>query len=103
MLANYVAKHREFHHADLVSNLSAGEIMTDTRIQMLTRGFIARGMNAFDAKNAALQALNGQVMQQSSMLSFNDAWLFVLIVFVSPAILLLRRPGAHAEMPADAH
>jgi DHA2 family multidrug resistance protein len=105
VLANYVAKHRDFHQADLVSNLSAGELMTDTRVQALTHGFIARGMNAFDAKNAALQALNGQVLQQSSMLSFNDAWLFVLLVFVlvSPSILLLRRPGAHAEMPADAH
>ena len=105
VLANYVAKHREFHQADLVSNLSAGQLMTDTRLQMLTRGFIARGMNAFDAKNAALQALNGQVLQQSSMLSFNDAWLFVLLVFVlvSPSILLLRRPKGHQEMPADAH
>jgi DHA2 family multidrug resistance protein len=105
VLANYVAKHTEFHHADLVSNLSAGDLMTDTRVQALTRGFIARGMNAFDAKSAALQALNGQVMQQSSMLSFNDAWLFVLLVFVvvSPSILLLRRPAAAAEMPADAH
>jgi DHA2 family multidrug resistance protein len=105
VLANYVARHTEFHHADLVSNLSAGELMTDSRVQALTRGFIARGMNAFDAKNAALQALNGQVLQQSSMLSFNDAWLFVLLVFVlvSPSILLLRRPGANVEMPADAH
>jgi DHA2 family multidrug resistance protein len=105
VLANYVAKHRDFHQADLVSNLSAGELMTDARVQALTHGFIARGMNAFDAKNAALQALNGQVLQQSSMLSFNDAWLFVLLVFVlvSPSILLLRRPSAHAEMPADAH
>ena len=105
VLANYVAKHREFHQADLVSNLSAGQLMTDTRLQMLTRGFIARGMNAFDAKNAALQALNGQVLQQSSMLSFNDAWLFVLLVFVlvSRSILLLRRPKGHQEMPADAH
>jgi DHA2 family multidrug resistance protein len=105
VLANYVAKHRDFHQADLVSNLSAGDLMTDARVQALTRGFIARGMNAFDAKNAALQALNGQVLQQSSMLSFNDAWLFVLLVFVlvSPSILLLRRPGGSAEMPADAH
>jgi DHA2 family multidrug resistance protein len=105
VLANYVAKHTEFHHADLVSNLSAGDMMTDTRVQALTHGFIGRGMNAFDAKSAALQALNGQVMQQSSMLSFNDAWLFVLLVFVavSPSILLLRRPASSAEMPADAH
>jgi DHA2 family multidrug resistance protein len=105
VLANYVAKHTQYHRADLVSNLSVGDVMTDARVQMLTRGFIGRGMNAFDAKNAALQALNGQVMQQSSMLSFNDSWQFVLIVFVlvSPAILLLRRPEAHTEMPADAH
>lgn len=55
---------------------------------------------------AALTALNGQVMQQASMLSFNDAWLFVLLVFlaVSPAILLLRKPrSGKAELPADAH
>jgi DHA2 family multidrug resistance protein len=105
LLANYVFSHAQLHRADLVSNLTAGDLMTDSRVQALTRGFIARGMNAFDAKTAALQALNGQVTQQSSMLSFNDAWMFVLIVFVmvSPAILLLRRPRAGSEMPADAH
>jgi DHA2 family multidrug resistance protein len=105
VLANYVSKHAQYHRADLVSNLSMGDMLTDTRVQMLTRGFIGRGMNAFDAKTAALQALNGQVMQQSSMLSFNDAWRFVLIVFVlvSPAILLLRKPEGAAELPADAH
>jgi DHA2 family multidrug resistance protein len=105
VLANYVFTHAQLHRADLVSNLATGDLMTDARVQALTRGFIARGMNAFDAKTAALQALNGQVAQQSSMLSFNDAWLFVLIVFVlvSPSILLLRRPKSGAEMPADAH
>ncbi|MFL5608862.1 MAG: DHA2 family efflux MFS transporter permease subunit [Gemmatimonadaceae bacterium] len=105
VLANYVFTHAQLHRADLVSNLASGDLMTDARVQALTRGFIARGMNAFDAKTAALQALNGQVAQQSSMLSFNDAWLFVLIVFVlvSPSILLLRRPKGGAEMPADAH
>ncbi len=106
VLANYVNKHAQYHRADLVSNIAVGDLLTDTRLQALTRGFIGRGMNAFDAKQAALQALNGQVMQQSSMLSFNDAWIFVLIVFalVSPAILLLKRPGeGGAGMPADAH
>jgi DHA2 family multidrug resistance protein len=105
VLANYVSTHAQLHRADLVSALSAGDMLTDSRVQALTGGFIARGMNAFDAKTAALQALNGQVAQQSSMLSFNDAWIFVLIVFVlvSPSILLLRKPKDGAEMPADAH
>ena len=42
-------------------------------------------------------------MQQASMLSCNDAWLFILIAFpgVSPAILLLRKPKGSAT-PVDA-
>jgi DHA2 family multidrug resistance protein len=105
VLLNYVSKHTQYHRADLVSNLSVGNIMTDTRVQALTKGFIGRGMSTMDAQHAALQALNGQVQVQSSMLSFNDAWLFVLLVFmlVSPAILLLRKPKGMIEMPADAH
>lgn len=105
VLANYVSKHTEYHRSDLVSNLTAGDLLTDQRVQMLTRGFLGRGMSAIDAQHAALQALNGQVTQQASMLSFNDAWIFVLIVFifVSPSILLLRKARGQMEMPADAH
>ncbi len=105
LLANYVSKHTQYHRADLVNNLVNGNVLTDARIQQLTAGFMARGLNAFDAKRAALGALNGQVMQQASMLSFNDSWIFILIAFVavSPAILLLRRPKSGAEMRADAH
>jgi DHA2 family multidrug resistance protein len=105
VLLNYVSKHTQYHRADLVSNISVGNFLTDARVQALTKGFVARGMSAIDAQHAALQALNGQVQAQSSMLSFNDAWLFVLLVFmlVSPSILLLRKPSAQMEMPADAH
>jgi MFS transporter, DHA2 family, multidrug resistance protein len=105
VLLNYVSKHTQYHRSDLVSNLVAGDFLTDERLQMMTRGMMAKGMSLVDAQHAALRALDGQVMQQSAMLSFNDAWLFVLIVFVlvSPSILLLRRPKGHMEMPADAH
>ena len=77
-----------------MTNLVSGSSLTDTRVQQLTSAFMSRGLALVDAKIAALTALNGQVMQQASMLSFNDAWLFILIAFlgVSPAILLLRKP-----------
>jgi DHA2 family multidrug resistance protein len=105
VLVNYVSKHTQFHRADLVSDLTTGSLLTDTRVEQLTRAFVGRGYALLDAKQAALSALNGQVMQQASVLSFNDAWLYILLVFlgVSPAILLLRRPKASAGMPADAH
>jgi DHA2 family multidrug resistance protein len=105
LLVNYVTKHTQYHRADLVSDLVNGNMLTDTRVQQLTSGFISRGMAVLDAKTAALMALNGQVMQQSSMLSFNDAWLFILIAFVavSPAILLLKKPKPSTGMQVDAH
>ena len=105
VLLNYVSRHTEYHRSDLVSNLVTGQFLTDQRVQQLTRAFVARGMSAIDAQHAALQALNGQVTQQAAMLSFNDAWLFVLMVFVlvSPSILLLRKAKAAAALPADAH
>jgi DHA2 family multidrug resistance protein len=105
LLVNYVTKHTQYHRADLVSDLVNGNMLTDTRVQQLTSGFISRGMAVLDAKTAALTALNGQVMQQSSMLSFNDAWLFILIAFVavSPAILLLKKPKPSTGMQVDAH
>jgi DHA2 family multidrug resistance protein len=105
VLLNYVTRHTEYHRADLVSNVIAGNPLTDQRLQGLTQAFIARGMTAVDAQHAAFKALDGQVMQQASMLSFNDSWLFILLVFtlVSPAILLLKRPGSGHAPAVDAH
>jgi DHA2 family multidrug resistance protein len=105
VLLNYVTKHTEYHRADLVSNVIAGNPLTDQRVQGMTQAFMARGMTALDAQRAAFKALDGQVMQQASMLSFNDSWLFILIVFtlVSPAILLLKRPKGAPSAAVDAH
>jgi DHA2 family multidrug resistance protein len=108
LLINYVTKRIELHRADLVSNIVIGNPATDLRLQMLTAGFLRSGMDALHAKQAALAAMSAQVSQQAAMLSYNDAWMYILIVFVcvSPAILLLRRPPAAtaaAGPPPDSH
>jgi DHA2 family multidrug resistance protein len=105
VLLNYVTKHTEYHRADLVTNVLAGNLLTDQRVQGLTRAFTAKGMSMMEAQRAALKALDAQVMQQSSMLSFNDSWLFILLVFtlVSPAILLLGKPRSGPAVEVDAH
>src|SRR5690349_20201340 len=96
ILANYVTVHTQYHRMDLVSNLVVGTPAMDARMQMLTGAFLSKGMGAAEAQRAALAVLNGQVMQQASMRSFNDAWMLLLFAFlaVSPAVLLLRRPKA---------
>ncbi|MGV3708308.1 MAG: DHA2 family efflux MFS transporter permease subunit [Gemmatimonas sp.] len=106
VLASYLNHHTEMHRVDLVSSVVPGSLLTEQRVNGMMQGFMARGMDAIHAKQAALQALNGAVQKQSTMLAFNDAWMLVLITFVavSPAILLLRRakPGA-APVEVDAH
>lgn len=105
VLANQVAKRTQFHRMDLIGSVTPGALLTDERMRMLTGGFLSRGMDPASAKQAALTLLNGQVQQQATLLSFNDAWMFVLVVFVlvSPSILLLRKPTRGATPPADAH
>ena len=105
VLANQVSKLTAVYRVDLASDISVGSVLTDERLQMLTRGFLARGMDVEHARQSALAVLNGQIQQQASMLSFNDAWMFVLTIFiiVSPSILLLRRPARRLPPPADAH
>ena len=46
ILATYVTTHTQIHRVDLVSSVVAGSPVTDQRIQMLTSGFVARGMDA---------------------------------------------------------
>jgi DHA2 family multidrug resistance protein len=104
ILANYVTTHTQYHRMDLVSNVVAGSPATEERLRMLAMPFVNRGLPPLTAQRAAVGLLNQQVNQQAAMLSYNDAWMLLLITFVlvSPAILLLRKPRSRA-MPVDAH
>ena len=66
----------------------------DERLQAFTANLMAHGYGPDAAHRGALALLDQQVMRQASMLSYNDAWMLLLLTFllVSPAILLLRRP-----------
>lgn len=106
LLATFVTVHTQQHRVDLVSDVYAGNPAVEQRVQMLESGLASRGVQPGEAHQAALKALDGQVMQQSAMLSYNDAWLLLLESFliVAPAVLLLRRPKpGTAGIPADAH
>jgi DHA2 family multidrug resistance protein len=104
ILANYVTTHTQLHRMDLVSDVVVGSPATDERLRMLAMPFINRGLPPLSAQHAAVGLLNQQVNQQAAMLSYNDAWMLLLITFVlvSPAILLLRKPRGRA-MAVDAH
>jgi DHA2 family multidrug resistance protein len=105
ILATYVTVHTQVHRVDLVANIYSGRQLVDERLQGLTASLIAHGYGADAAHRGALALLDQEVMRQASMLSYNDAWMLLLLSFlvVSPAIFLLRRSRASSRAPVDAH
>jgi DHA2 family multidrug resistance protein len=101
-LSTFVDKHTQLHRVDLLTNVYAGNPAVLERTRMLTANFIAHGYSPLEAAHAAVAALDAMVMRQAAMLSYNDAWMLILGAFIvaSPAIILLRKPGAagHAEV-----
>ncbi len=104
LLASFVTTHTQIHRADLVSNVYAGNALVEQRIQAFAANLLAHGFSPEAARRGALAILDQQVTRQSAMLSYNDAWMLLLLSFliVSPAILLLRRPKGRAAA-VDAH
>ena len=94
ILATYVTVHTQIHRVDLLANVYPGQRLVDERLQALTANLIPHGYGPDAAHRGALALLDQQVMRQASMLSYNDAWMLLLLTFlvVSPAILLLRKP-----------
>ncbi len=105
ILNTYVTTHTQFHRVDLLTNVYAGNPGVVERLQALAGGLMAHGYTALDAQRGALGVLDATVMRQASMLSYNDAWMMILLSFViaSPAILLLGRPGKRPAAAAEMH
>jgi MFS transporter, DHA2 family, multidrug resistance protein len=106
VLGTYLNNHIQYHRMQLIAHVSLGNPVAVERLQQLTAAFVARGMAAATAQQAALAQLDHLLMRQAAVLAYNDSWLLILTAFVctSPAIFLLRRPrGAAAAGAGEAH
>ena len=102
LLATYVQQHIQLHRVTLLSNYTAGNGVFTERLHGLAGGLASHGMNATDAQLAALRLLEQGLMRQSMTMSYNDAFLLMLLVnlITLPAVLLLRRPKAAVHVEA---
>lgn len=105
ILATYLTVRTQIHRVDLLANVYPGQRLVDERLQQLTANLVAHGYGPDAARRGALALLDQQVMRQASMLSYNDAWMLLLVSFivVSPAIFFLRNPRGASRAPVDAH
>jgi DHA2 family multidrug resistance protein len=105
ILATYVTVHTQIHRVDLLTNIYPGNPLVDQRLRALTANLLTHGYGPDAAQRGAMAILDQETMRQASMLSYNDAWMLLLLTFicVAPAILLLRKPRGRGAVPAEAH
>lgn len=104
VLGTYLYNHIQTHRVDLIGRVYSGNPALQQRLSMLTANLMAHGLTPDLAQRAAYAQINGMVMRQATMLSYNDSWLLILFTFVctAPAVLLLRKPKGKVAV-VDAH
>jgi MFS transporter, DHA2 family, multidrug resistance protein len=97
-----VARHKQMNTNALVHNVTLGDPRSHALFEQLRRFFIFRGADAVTATRRAYGAIFGRVEQQAAMLSFNQVFflLAVLFLLMLPLVLLLRRPEHRAGAAA---
>ena len=76
------------------------DLGTRLMLENIQKALMARGVDSFTAMRQAYAALFGMVRRQAAMISFNEVFLVLGIIFlaVMPFVLLFRRP---AHRPGD--
>jgi DHA2 family multidrug resistance protein len=100
LLTTLLSQRQAFHRAVLVEKLAASDTLVTARIDALTQGFVARGIDSAHAHSQALQLLDQTVSQQASVMSFADTFwaTAVLVLCCLPLVLLLRKPATNAKL-----
>ncbi|TDG37302.1 DHA2 family efflux MFS transporter permease subunit [Pedobacter changchengzhani] len=93
-----------FHRSNLLVNINEYNPAFTERLAIITKGFMAKGQTFIDAKMMALKAMEGIVMRQTMLLTYDDAyWVAGLIMLFSIPLLYLQKFKKNANIPVDAH
>lgn len=108
VLNTFIHNRSAQHRTDLISNVVAGQPLTDERISGITNSLIGKGINQFDAPNLALANIEAVVGKQALLLSYLDSFQMVATFFVLslPIIFLIQSKKASAasiKAAAEAH
>ncbi|HTI93154.1 MAG TPA: DHA2 family efflux MFS transporter permease subunit [Puia sp.] len=85
----YVTRRAAVHRTDLISHITIGDPQVTDRINNMTLYFQDKGATFFDAHAKAIGLLNAQVVKQTSILSYLDAYFLLGSLFVLTMPLLL--------------
>ncbi|WP_129716893.1 DHA2 family efflux MFS transporter permease subunit [Pedobacter sp. SYP-B3415] len=93
-----------FHRSNLLVNINEANPAFTERFNLMIRSFMAKGSSFLDAKMMALKAMEGTVIKQTLLLTYNDAyWVAGLIMLLSIPLLYLQKFKKNTNVPVDVH
>jgi len=94
-----------FHRSILIENINQYNNAFVTRLNAATQGLVAAGKSFAEAQLISLKAIDFAVMKQTALLSYNDAFYLVGILFLMAIPFLFLQPikKADPKVKVDAH
>lgn len=91
-ITTFLSRQNMLHRSNLVSDLDVNSSMVQQKVLALQHGFMAKGMPADVALQAAYKALDFTVTKQAAVLSYMDVFLYLGIMFLIciPFVLLVK-------------
>ncbi len=94
LVQTYQFRRQQTHINILGAHVNPYSAQANNMIDALRSSFVARGSDVADATRKAYDAVWGIIQRQAAMLSYNDTFLLLAIMFIAmlPLLLLLRKP-----------
>jgi DHA2 family multidrug resistance protein len=102
-LTTIIHMRQGLHRSNLISNINPYNPAYTERFNQLMHGFMAKGKSMMDATQMAYSAIEGTVIRQTMLLTYDDAyWISGLVMLFSIPLLYLQ-PFKKLKAVADAH
>ncbi len=104
IITTFIARFNQQHRVNLVSHLDITSFQVQQRVQQLQQGFMARGFSASESLKKAYQVLEFNVTKQSAVLSYNDIFFYLGMLFLLciPFVLIIKK-GKKVNLSEAAH
>jgi MFS transporter, DHA2 family, multidrug resistance protein len=96
-----LARRAQIHTAVLGGHVDPYGFASRMQLQQMAGAFVQRGSDATTAGRQAAAAAFGRVQQQAAMMSYNDVFFVMALMFGSMLLLipLMRKPRHHGPVP----
>ena len=104
LLTTFLTRTPQTHQASLAANFIPGSIGYENFLAQTRGALMAAGQSAAQAKTAATGFAYQQLLRQSSMLSYQNAfWVLSIVAAVLvPWPFIMRRPPKRKKQPTEA-